>query len=244
VKLHRAEARLVSTGGTGGAFGPLLFSIIAVGIGMQALTLFRPINQPDWREADIAGVARNFEQEGMNPLYPRIDWRGDGPGFAEMEFPFLSWAMAVFYRTFGSDEIAGRILTFLVSLGTLAILIRLAGDLLGRLGVLAATAFYLTNPFVSVLSTRLQPEMWMMLGYVAAIRHFLLWTENGRRRDYVVAVAATSLAILAKGTAAHVGLLFLLIVVEQWGLKAFRDLRLWSFEIGRASCRERVYENV
>jgi hypothetical protein len=37
--------------------------------------------------------------------------------------------------------------------------------------------------------------------------------------------------LFRSGTAAHVGLLFLLIVVERWGLKALRDLRLWSFAL-------------
>ena len=179
----------------------------------------------------MGGIARNFAREGMNPLFPRVDWRGDGPGFVEMEFPFLSWTMAVFYRAFGSGEIAGRVLTFLISLATLAIFVRLAGDSLGRLGVLAATAFYLSSPLVSELSTKLQPEMWMMLGYVAAIRHFLMWTEHGRVRDYLIALAATSFAILAKATAAHVGLLFLLIVLARWGVRALRDLRLWGFAL-------------
>jgi hypothetical protein len=47
----------------------------------------------------------------MYILYPRIDWRGDGPRYAEMEFPIIPWTIAALYKIFGYHEVIGRICT-------------------------------------------------------------------------------------------------------------------------------------
>jgi len=64
--------------------------LFLLGAGIRALDVWRPIDgsiNPPWREADIASIARNYYREDMNLFSPRIDWRGDGPGYVEMEFP-------------------------------------------------------------------------------------------------------------------------------------------------------------
>jgi hypothetical protein len=32
---------------------------------------------------ESAAIARNYSELGMNIFYPRIDWGGSGPGYAE-----------------------------------------------------------------------------------------------------------------------------------------------------------------
>ncbi len=46
-----------------------------------------------WRQADTQAIARNLAFEEFAPHRPRIDWRGDGPGYVETEaqiYPALS----------------------------------------------------------------------------------------------------------------------------------------------------------
>jgi hypothetical protein len=73
---------------------PILFGLFVLGAVLRTLDIGQPIGVDDllsWRETDIGGIARNFYREGMNLFYPRIDWRGDGPGYVEMEFPLYPW---------------------------------------------------------------------------------------------------------------------------------------------------------
>ena len=82
--------------------------LFIAGAGLRAVNILRPVDTTSWRESDIASIARNYLREGMNPLYPKIDWRGDGPGLAEMEFPIYPWLIAVCYKLFGIHEVIGR----------------------------------------------------------------------------------------------------------------------------------------
>src|SRR5579863_5616932 len=94
-------------------------AIVMLAAAVWAIDLWRPFDgrtRASWREADDAAVARNFYREGMNVLYPRIDWRGNGPGFAEMEFPLFPWTIAALYETFGFHEVLGRILAYTFAL--------------------------------------------------------------------------------------------------------------------------------
>src|SRR4051794_39751450 len=83
----------------------IFVGIFVLGAALRALDVGRPVNRPDWRECDVCSIARNFEREGMNPLYPRVDWRGDGPGYAEMEAPFYPWTIALLSKVFGHQEL-------------------------------------------------------------------------------------------------------------------------------------------
>src|SRR5690606_18215386 len=62
----------------------------------------------DIRQYDTAAIARNFADEGMNPLYPRIDWRGGSPGYVESEFPIYTYLLAALYKTFGPHQVLAR----------------------------------------------------------------------------------------------------------------------------------------
>ena len=58
------------------------------------------VNQQPYAEIDIP-PGYNYYREDMNLLKPKIDWRGDGPGYTEMEFPIYPWLIAGFYKIFG-----------------------------------------------------------------------------------------------------------------------------------------------
>jgi 4-amino-4-deoxy-L-arabinose transferase-like glycosyltransferase len=180
-----------------------------------------------WRECDIAAVARNFYAEGMNIFYPRIDWRGDGPGFAEMEFPALSWAIALLYKTFGLHEQLGRIIPFLFSIGTLWIFFLLAKRLLAGRASLLALAFFVLSPLAIRVSNSLQPESMMLFFLIAAVYAFIRWLEEGSWQWYWLAAGTTACALLAKVNSAHIGLLFAALLLMRQGLGSLRNWRVW-----------------
>lgn len=205
-------------------------AVLVLGGVLFAATARRPIDDPiDWREADLSAVARNFHREGMNPLYPRIDWRGDGPGYTEMEPPLLSFGMAALYPVLGEEPRVGRWLSWAASVAALAAFLALARDRLSPLGAGVAGLFYAVNPLAVRVAPEIRPDTLMLLGYVAAVLFFTRWLRGGSRRDQWLALAATAFAVFAKLPALHVGLLFAVLVLRERGPRAVRDPGLWLF---------------
>ncbi|MEO6393612.1 MAG: glycosyltransferase family 39 protein [Pyrinomonadaceae bacterium] len=206
--------------------------LFVLGAGIRALDLWHPVDRTMWRESDVAAIARNYNREGMNLFYPRIDWRGDGPGYAEMEFPVYPWAIAVLYKVFGVHEVIGRILSFLFALAALSIFFKLARYLLPDTGAVIASLFFVLSPVVISISNSLQPDGLMFLWYLLAVYAFVRWLDDDSQKYFVLAILATALAILAKASAAHLGILFALLILQKQGLGAVRNWRNWVFGAG------------
>jgi len=97
-----------------------LAAVLVLAAALRAPALGRGIDQGtpllQWRETDIAAIARNFEREGMNILYPCIDWRGTGPATPattrNLGLPAARWAetstAAAGYRRSAPDTAALR----------------------------------------------------------------------------------------------------------------------------------------
>ncbi len=212
----------------------VLMLLFVVGAGVRAIDLWRPVDgtvREAWRESDTAGIARNYYREGMNLFYPRIDWRGDGPGYVEMEFPIFPWSIAAAYKVFGYHEVIGRIISYVLSLLTIAVFFRLATYLLPPIGALTASGFFVLSPLVVRISNAMQPEALMFFCYVAATYAFLKWLDEDSWKYFALALAATALAILAKATAAHLGFVFIGLLLWKRGFVALRDKRVWMFAV-------------
>lgn len=206
--------------------------LFIVAAAVRLIDISLPPHLPSWHEFDTAAIARNYYHEGMNLLYPRIDWRGEGPGYAEMEFPIYAWAIAVFYKLFGLHEIFGRLIAFVLALLTVWAFFKLARYLLAAPAAFAASFFFVLNPVAVQVAHALQPEALMFCCYVLAVYTFLRWSDTGAWKYYGLALVATALAILAKATAAHIGILFAVLLFKQRGRAALRDPLVWLFAAG------------
>ena len=214
-------------------YGRAAIALLVVAGVLRAVDVWRPVDgtvwEP-WREPDVAGIARNFYREGMNLLYPRIDWRGDGPGYVESEFPLFPWMGACLYRLVGYHEELLRLVAFGLGVGTCVVVFRLAGLVLPPVGALAALAVVAVNPLAVRTASAVQPESLMLLAYVLAVERFVRWLGEGRRHQFWTALAATALAISAKASAAHVGILFACLCLERFGRRSLLrpDLALFA----------------
>lgn len=196
--------------------------VFLAGAAVRAVDLVRPADgriREGWRESDYAALARSFYREGMDILSPRVEWRGDGPGLAEMELPLVPWLTAGLYRIFGPHELLGRVVSYLFSLLTLLAFAALARSLLPPAGAVFALAFLALAPLSVRVSNALQPESAMLFFYVSAVWAFSRWLKKGGTGWYAGALAATALAILVKAPAAHIGLLFVFLIVAERGVK-------------------------
>ena len=200
----------------------IFVAIFVCGAGIRALDLGHGIDggiRESWREADYGAVARNFVREGMDIRRPRIDWRGEGPGFAEMEFPIIPWAMASLYRLFGVQEIYGRLISYVFGLLTLLVFFALARRLLPEAGALFASGLFVLAPLSVRVANAIQPESAMLFFYIAAVLAFLRWQEKETWTRWLAALLAAAAAILIKIPAAHIGVLFVLLIVRARGWK-------------------------
>ncbi len=207
----------------------IFIALFAAAVLLRVADTFRPLDRASWRESDLGSIARNFTREGMNPLYPRIDWRGTGPGYAEMELPLYPWTIAVAYKAFGIHDETGRIISMLLSLGVLALFWFLARDILEPDEAIAAFAFFAFNPLIFEISTAVQPESLTILAYLATAYFFARWMRTDRLSDLLAAAAFTSLSILAKATSAHIGLLIAVVWLRKEGVCAVKNWRTYAF---------------
>lgn len=207
----------------------VLILIFTAGALVRFADVMRPIDRASWRECDLGSVSRNFVQEGFAPFYPRIDWRGDTEGYAEMEFSLYPALIAGSYGIFGVHDFIGRVWAFLFSLGAMFFFFRLARYYLEDSFAVFAAIFFAFNPLIVDISTSVQPEGLMMMTYLAAAWFFIKWLDEEKSKYFWLAASATALTLLAKATAGHIGLFFGLLLLQKYGAGVFRQAKVWIF---------------
>ena len=208
----------------------LLLAIVLIGMASRVLYVDRPFDHrllAPWREADYTQLARNFYRGSLNIFYPTIDWRGDGPGYAEMEFPVIPWVGGVAHRVFGYDERLLRIPAALLGALSLLVFAGLSRRLLPPNGALFAVAAFALNPVLIVLGNAMQPDPLMVFLSLAAMALIWRWQDDPTFAKLLVAATATAAAILAKSPAAFLGLVLAYTVVRVNGVRALTDSRTY-----------------
>jgi 4-amino-4-deoxy-L-arabinose transferase-like glycosyltransferase len=181
-----------------------------------------------WREADYTGIARSFARESLDPLHPRVDWRGETPGYAEMELPVLPWIAGALDRIFGENELRMRWLSAAASLAALLVFKRLAQSALPTAGALAATAFFAAQPLLIFLAPAMQPDGLMVLVMLLAVGRLWRYEQSGAARELVAAALLTGAATLVKAPAALLGFLLIEAVLRRHGLRALLRREVWG----------------
>lgn len=210
------------------AIATLLIAI--AGGALRIMTVTRPLNHQlanGWREADYVQIARNFDREGMNIMYPRIDWRGDTPGFVEMELPLMPWLAATGYRLFGYHEQFLRVISAGLSLIAMLLFYALARDALPRVGALIAFAAFAFNPLIIRLSGSMQPEPFMIACLTLVAYHAYRFDRKGQTKSLLLAAAATALAGLAKAPGLYVGAILAYVCLCRFGWRAVIKPIVW-----------------
>jgi len=207
-----------------------LLCVVSIGIGVRIAYVNRPLGyqlQASWRQADEVQLARNFYRDGMNIFYPRIDWRGDTPGYVEMELPLPPWSGALLYHLFGYHEEFLRLLSAILESASLLLFVHLCRQVLPPVGVVFAVVAFALNPLLVYLATAMQPEPWMLLLSLAAIALIWRWQAKPQRTTLLGAAAAVAAAILAKVPAAYLGFVFAYVVLRHYRWQAFRDIWIY-----------------
>lgn len=212
----------------------MVAGLLVLGSVTYGLNLWHPLDgrtRELWREADVAGIARNYAQSGMHLLYPQIDWRGLGPGYVEMEFPIYPYTIAIAYRVFGFHDVIGRLISFGLMLGALLLFLRFAEYTLPPPAAAGAIVFFAVSPLAARVATAIQPEALMLFCYVGAVYAFVRWLDDDRWWWYWWTGIFASAAVLAKVPAAHVGLVLVFFALWRKGWRVLLEPRLWALAV-------------
>src|SRR6516164_7972465 len=109
-------------------FAKLVIPICLVAVAARLISINQPyVDHWSWRQSDVAGIARNFLDNGFRFDFPQIDWAGNAPGYVGTEFPILPFIVALSYKFACVHEWVGRIqavIFFAVSLPFFFLLVR------------------------------------------------------------------------------------------------------------------------
>lgn len=101
--------KLLETG-----YRPLLIAL-AVNFLLHLPFINRPPESAHvWRQCNTLAMARNFYEEGMNILEPKVDNRLDQPGITGSNFPAYEWGLAALYKITGEQFWVHRLYTTLI----------------------------------------------------------------------------------------------------------------------------------
>lgn len=208
-----------------------LWGVLALGVAVRLAYVDRPFDgriNNAWRQADYFQLARNFHREDANILHPRVDWRADTPGLAEMEFPLLPWLAGQLYRATGERVQVFRALSAGLEIAAFLTFAWLARRLVGWPGDLFAIAVVAVNPILVVGAGSLQPEPLLHLSSLLAIVLLWRWQQAPRPALLLGAAAMLAIAMLAKASAAYLGLVFAAMVLRTLGRRALTDPLLYG----------------
>jgi len=213
---------------------PWLAGILLLGLGLRLIHLDAPLtDQQAWRQTDTAAIARNYCEEGLDLLYPRVDWRGATPGYVETNFPLYPFAVALLYRLAGAPaEWIGRLLSALLSTAAAFLLYGLARRLhpdpqVARLGAFV----FLISPMSLFFGRAFMPEAAMLLLSVATLLTFDRWLDSQRSADLSLAVVTAALCFLVKIPTLYLGFPLVALAWTRWGYGAVRRPVLWLYLI-------------
>lgn len=208
-----------------------LLAVVAVGLVIRCVFVDHPFDARTmmaWREADYVQLARNFLREDWSLFHPRVDWRGETSGLAEVELPLIPWIGSLLYRVFGYHEEILRVLSAALSCGALLAFSRIGRRLLAPAGALAAVALYAVNPLLFGIGGGIQPEPLLLVLTVLAADALLRYADESTPGRLLVACAWLAAAMLAKSPAVHLGFLTAFLVLRREGRVAFRSWHVYA----------------
>lgn len=184
-----------------------------------------------WRQSDTAAITRNFVIEDYNILYPRIDWRGNTEGFVESEFQLYSFTIASLYKLFGVNEIFGRLLSVLCSLGTVIGIFLLVRKFINERTALWSSFFYAILPLSIFYGRAFMPEQMMLMFSVFGIYWFSEWLDHQKIVFFLGSVICISLAALLKIPTLYLGLPLLFLCWNKYQKVLFAQPLIWVYAI-------------
>lgn len=159
-----------------------------------------------WRQCITMAVARNFYQEDMNILRPRVDRREDTDGVTGMQFPSYEYLVAVGYNLVGERNWVPRLVQFLLFALSIWGLYRLVQLLTGRHRLAAFAAWLFSwSPEMFYHGINALPDVLALGASIWGFYFLIRFTRQGRLLNlvlgsgFLILSGATKIQYLAVG---------------------------------------------
>lgn len=93
----------------------VLFALVISALSHLPFINLGPRSVHVWRQCNTLAVARNFYQEDMDIMNPRVDRRLDTDGVTGMQFPSYEYIVALGYKVFGLHNWVHRLVSLLIT---------------------------------------------------------------------------------------------------------------------------------
>jgi len=158
-----------------------------------------PTGNHVWRQANSLAMAKNFNEEGMNILEPKIDKRFDGSGITGSSFPLYEWVLAIGYKIFGFSHVLHRIYALLLTY-ICFLLVYFNFKKRSESSARMAAWIFLFNPLVFYYGFSALPDMMAILFVLLANLCVYVIIERGGIVFKVLLPIVLSLGLLIKFT--------------------------------------------
>lgn len=202
--------------------------IVLASLSAHAKGLFSPpLDYHYHRQVNVAAIARNYHEDGLKFLEPRIDWDGPAQGRAATEFPLYMWLIGLFWPLFGLGEVWGRLLSAGFSAATAVYLFKIVEEDMSQKPAFWAAVVFSFIPLEIYFGRTLQPEAAALLGSTAALFHFRRsLRQDARVWDWPLAVLGAFLAISLKLPYGFILIPLAYLAWQSKGKGAFTDLKV------------------
>jgi 4-amino-4-deoxy-L-arabinose transferase-like glycosyltransferase len=185
----------------------------------------------EWRETETASIARHFSEESVPQLFwPRVTWGEPGPGYVESELQLLPLLVQPWFRWLGPKWWIGRATAVLLTALSTIVLFSLARRFGSYWTALLAALAFASCPLVFRYGRAFMPEALVLLCYLLAAERVQAWLA-GVPRAMWAATVAMALAILVKPTSIHLGLVAVIWIVQQRGVRALLSPAVLAFGV-------------
>lgn len=154
----------------------VIFALIISAISHLPFINLGPRSVHVWRQCNTLAVARNFYQEDMDIMNPRVDRRLDSNGVTGMQFPSYEYIVALGYKTFGLHNWVHRLVSLLITFWGAIGMFLLAKLLLKHDVAAGFTALaYTFSPDLYYFGFSALPDILALGSSVWGLYYFLKW---------------------------------------------------------------------
>src|SRR5258708_10987176 len=188
-----------------------LIIILVLAFGVRLYKINNPIaDWHSWRQADTAAVARNFYQEGYNPLYPKGDDLSvisdnhelNLQRYRFVEFPIYNYLVYFNYvLNNGVEERLARLVSIIFSLGLTIFIYLITKRYFGNLTALIASLIFAILPYNIYYSRVILPEPSLIFCSLGMVYFVDRWIYENRLWLYFLSLFFIACAFLTKPTA-------------------------------------------
>ena len=152
-----------------------------------------------WRQTETMSNVVNFYERDFHIVNPQVHSLEWPDGLKRMEFPLMQWVFAWFYFLFGEHIWIIRFLTFLIGLGSVWGMFRLAGHLFGDDWRATLTAWcFAWSPVFFYYTVNPLPDNLALMAGIWGLVFFARWHRQRDSWDLWFSAAFLLLATLVK----------------------------------------------